>query len=171
MRTVLRLLISFFAIFTLFAPSASAHDELTGSIPADNAIVQTSPSEIQLNFNDSVMTMGAEFSVTAVQGDKSNVIEGEPQYQGTRVTQKLKANLPEGTYNAAWRVVSADGHPIGGVVKFSVGHQSQESQTSQQENQDNSSMTWLWPTLAVVVACIALVAFWFNRKQKAHHDV
>ncbi|MGW2996193.1 CopD family protein, partial [Streptomyces sp. NPDC001193] len=34
---------------------------------------------------------------------------------------ELSGKLPEGTYTVAWRVVSADGHPISGAFVFSIG--------------------------------------------------
>lgn len=34
---------------------------------------------------------------------------------------KLKKNLPHDIYRAEWNAVSADGHPVSGVIPFSIG--------------------------------------------------
>ncbi len=46
----------------------------------------------------------------------------------TATNKSVKITAPsmprQGTYVLSWRVISADGHPVGGVVSFAVGHQS-----------------------------------------------
>lgn len=37
------------------------------------------------------------------------------------MTVKLKKNLPHDVYRAEWNAVSADGHPVSGVIPFSIG--------------------------------------------------
>lgn len=37
------------------------------------------------------------------------------------MTVKLKKNLPKDVYRAEWNAVSADGHPVSGVIPFSIG--------------------------------------------------
>lgn len=40
---------------------------------------------------------------------------------GTTVTADLRSGLVDGGYVVAWRVVSADGHPVSGAFRFSIG--------------------------------------------------
>ncbi|HWS56943.1 MAG TPA: copper resistance protein CopC, partial [Actinotalea sp.] len=55
-----------------------------------------------------------------VTGPGGAVAVGEPVVQGTTVTAPLPSDLASGDYTIAWRVVSADGHPIQGTIPFTV---------------------------------------------------
>jgi hypothetical protein len=39
---------------------------------------------------------------------------------GSKVSIPLRDGMPDGDYQLGWRVVSSDGHPIEGTLKFSV---------------------------------------------------
>lgn len=99
--------------------SASAHDQLLESTPGTGAALETSPSEVTLQFSDSVLTIGA--IVLLVDQDEHNWVSGEPTLDGSHVTAVVDGELGEGAYEVRWRVVSADGHPISGIVPFTVG--------------------------------------------------
>ena len=51
---------------------------------------------------------------------------------GRRITQKLRAGAPEGAHQIRWQVVSADGHPISGVVNCCVGEAAADPRTANQ---------------------------------------
>ena len=44
-----------------------------------------------------------------------------PGGSGSRLAVGLKPGLPDGTYVATYRVISADSHPVSGGLVFSVG--------------------------------------------------
>lgn len=100
---------------TLFiaAPAASAHDRLVSSTPADGSTVSF-PKEITLTFNESVASVGAVIVVKSGDQEWQN---GIPKVDGRTVTQQLRTG-PAGSYTVAWRVTSADGHPISGQFTF-----------------------------------------------------
>lgn len=104
------------ATFGVAAP-ALAHDELIGTdLVADSA--DGSLDSIRLSFSNSIIETGIEMVVTGPDG--TDAVDGAPTIAGPDVTQPLIADLPAGTYDAAWRVVSSDGHPIEGAFTFSV---------------------------------------------------
>ncbi|GAB2869698.1 copper resistance CopC family protein [Streptomyces mayteni] len=112
------LLCAVVAIGAVHAPPASAHTGLTSSDPADGAELSTAPASVTLTFSD---PMDAEYSQVAVtDADESSVTEGEPRVDGSLVTQPLAADVPPGRYAVAYRVVSADGHPVSGGLGFRV---------------------------------------------------
>ena len=45
---------------------------------------------------------------------------GEPTVDATVVTAEILGDMPSADYEARWRVVSSDGHPIDGVVAFTL---------------------------------------------------
>jgi hypothetical protein len=99
-------------------PAASAHDALLGATPADGTSVATAPASIELEFSGVVQELGAEIVVSGPDG--AAVSQGDPQVVDTTLTQPLAPDLPAGTYSVAWRVTSADGHPISGTTSFTV---------------------------------------------------
>ncbi|MET9386607.1 copper resistance protein CopC [Streptomyces sp. NPDC002928] len=104
------------------AGPASAHAALRGTDPADAAVLKSAPRDITLTFTESVGLLDESFRV--FDPDNRRVRTGEPQHAAgrsdtARVT--LPAELGEGTFTVAWRVVSADSHPVSGAFTFSVG--------------------------------------------------
>ncbi|WP_228387858.1 MULTISPECIES: copper resistance CopC family protein [unclassified Nocardioides] len=102
------------------AAPASAHAALVSSDPADGSRVASLPDEVTLEFNEEISDP-AYVVVTAPDGVRVN--SGDATVRGPRVTQALDAQglaLPAGSYTLAYRVVSADGHPISGEQTFEV---------------------------------------------------
>ncbi len=100
------------------AGPASAHDVLVGSAPGADSIQATAPDQVVLEFSDAPQPLGIRIEVTGPGG--APVGRGEPQVRGTAVVQALAADLPAGDYTVEWRIVSADGHPLSGVLAFTV---------------------------------------------------
>lgn len=107
-----------FALTALFGGPAFAHATLTETFPADGAEA-TELSEIGLTANEELLDLGDGagfvFSVTDADGhfygDGCVVVDGS--------TASMPVVLGEaGTYSVAYRVVSADGHPIEGAWSF-----------------------------------------------------
>lgn len=98
--------------------TASAHDQLTGSEPADGETVDEAPDEVVLTFSGEIAELGAQ--VVVADPDGATVSEGDPEVVGTEVTQALVPDLPAGDYEVTWRVTSEDGHPISGTFGFTV---------------------------------------------------
>jgi hypothetical protein len=73
---------------------------------------------VTLKFNDAVGRKFGFVSVTGPDGKQWN--EGAFQVEGSTVTQQLRPLGPKGAYTVAWRVVSADGHPISGTFGFTL---------------------------------------------------
>jgi copper transport protein len=97
--------------------SALAHASLIGSEPPNNAVTAEAPAAVAMTFNEPVapLTMRLIAPGGAVQDLSDVAAEGN----SLRVT--LPGGLGRGTHLLSWRVVSADGHPVGGSVTFSIG--------------------------------------------------
>lgn len=96
--------------------SAFAHASLIGSHPADGSIVEQAPAAVRLDFNEPVSPIVV--SLTDAQGrhhDLTAVVRN-----GT-IEIPLPSDLSRGSHVLSYRVVSGDGHPIGGAVVFSIG--------------------------------------------------
>ena len=110
------LLAAFAAVLFLAAP-AHAHDELVSSNPADGAVLDTAPSEIELVFSSELMDLGNQVIVEDAAG--TNLAESEPVLTRETLVQAVPA-LDAGEYKVNWRAVSGDGHPITGTFSFTV---------------------------------------------------
>jgi len=99
-----------------FAPSgAFAHSNSVDSDPADDARVKTLPRVATVTFNEPVAQ--AAFALTEPGG---HVVKVKASIDGPIVTASLPKTGPKGDYVLAYRVVSADGHPVTGEVEFTV---------------------------------------------------
>lgn len=105
-------------VLTSVAP-ASAHDELVSSIPVADDRLDSAPTSVSLEFSSDVMELGALIMVADESG--ADWVAGDPTVQLNTVTVPISEGMPVGGYEVRWRVVSADGHPISGVIPFTVG--------------------------------------------------
>lgn len=116
-RTLLVLLVALLGAVVLPASPASAHAELLRSTPEDGATLKAAPASVTLIFGEEILADGLGMVATAADGSK--VALGKPAVSGTKVVAAWPPDAPGGSYKVAWRVVSADGHPISGVLSFS----------------------------------------------------
>ncbi|RPE42618.1 copper transport protein [Streptomyces sp. Ag109_O5-1] len=108
-------------LFASAAP-ASAHAALRGSDPADGAVLKSAPGSVTLTFTESVGLLDDSFRVYDPTNHRVTTGEAEHGPAGSdtaRITFPKK--LGTGTFTVAWRVVSADSHPVSGALTFSVG--------------------------------------------------
>ena len=96
---------------------AMAHAVLLAAEPADGSVLATVPSSVTLRFSEPV-TIGALTLVDA-RGHKRDDVRINAAEQAVVMT--LPPNLPQGSQLVSYRVISADGHPVAGVISFAVG--------------------------------------------------
>ncbi|ULR51761.1 copper resistance protein CopC/CopD [Streptomyces deccanensis] len=107
------------------AGSASAHAALKGSDPVDGSVLDAAPRDVTLRFTESVSLLAD--SIRVVDPENRAVDTGKPGRAGDRADTArvtLPTGLDDGTYTIAWRVISADSHPISGALIFSIGEPS-----------------------------------------------
>lgn len=112
------LLLAVLAAAGVLAAPARAHDTLIAADPPDGAVLSEAPAHVALTFSGEPL----ELSPVVVVSDASGaaVTAGAPAVVGRNVRLDLPPALPDGDYTVAWRVVSADGHPIEGSHSFAV---------------------------------------------------
>ncbi|MBN0043226.1 copper resistance protein CopC/CopD [Streptomyces actuosus] len=120
LRTLVLLLLAVAGALLAGAAPASAHAALTGSDPAQGAVVDRAPDQVNLTFSEKVALNDDSLRVLDPQG--ARVDKGDPaEVSGTTYAVQLRGGLPDGTYTVAFQVVSADSHPVSGAYTFSVG--------------------------------------------------
>jgi copper resistance protein C len=174
LSTLLRLLTAaLVAVVTLLlgASPALAHTRLVSSDPADGASLSTAPEAVSLTFSENIK---AEFATVSVVGpDGTNHQTGELSAADGVVRTAVSPLGPAGRYEISYRVVSDDGHPVQGVVAFTLttpGPAAAPSPaaaapaTTQVDPQagaqqdDRGSAAWLWIVGAVVLVGAGTVA-------------
>jgi copper transport protein len=101
------------------AAPASAHAELESTSPANGARLDRPPAEVVLTFSEPVFLLKG--AIRLLRPDGRLVATAEPVTDGSSVRWRMPADLPDGGYVVSWRVVSDDGHPVGGAFGFGVG--------------------------------------------------
>jgi copper resistance protein C len=96
---------------------AWAHNELRASSPTSGARLAAPPTQVVLDFAERLDPKYTRISV--VDAGKVSVVTDPPTVKGTRAVQPLAVRAT-GDYTVAFRVVSVDGHPVQGSVKFRV---------------------------------------------------
>lgn len=102
--------------------TASAHAALRATDPEDGTVLKSAPRSITLTFTESVGLLDDSFRVLTPEGKRLKTGEAGHGAAGSDTASvTLPAKLAQGTYTVAWRVVSADSHPVSGAFTFSVG--------------------------------------------------
>ena len=102
--------------------AASAHATLDGSAPQRGETARAQPDAVVLRFSEPVEgNFGAVriYDAEGKQVDASDVFH--PGGEGSELAVRLGPDLPDGSYTATYRVVSADGHVVSGGYVFSIG--------------------------------------------------
>ncbi|HVJ43618.1 MAG TPA: copper resistance protein CopC [Dongiaceae bacterium] len=95
---------------------AKAHAVLEQSVPADRSVEAAAPRQLTLQFDEPVGVTELRLVdetgklVPLVTAAKNNLIQAT-----------IADPLADGTYTIAYRVISADGHPVAGAVQFQIG--------------------------------------------------
>jgi copper transport protein len=111
------LLLGLFCVL-LGASPASAHAALVATDPTANTIVPAAPNKVTLTFSESVQLVPGKTQVLAPDGTRAD--QGDPTVDGATLTIPLRAGGGKGTYLVSYRVISADSHPVGGSITYSV---------------------------------------------------
>ena len=99
------------------ATGASAHASLVSTDPADGSVLASAPKAVELRFNEPVTPA----VITVI--DAAGKTRGDATVADVDkiVTVTLPQDLPRGTQVVSYRIISADGHPVGGTLLFSIG--------------------------------------------------
>lgn len=126
-----------FVLSVAMAPTTSAHADLQVSTPADGESLEIAPEEIRLTFSEELFEELVEISILDAAGDLYSTIEVEQTPPpGTDVIFPWPTQAPPGDYSIAYRVVSADGHPVTGTISFSYAATAVEPSTPEPSPSD-----------------------------------
>ncbi|PSJ60834.1 CopD family protein [Pseudaminobacter soli (ex Li et al. 2025)] len=102
------------------ASVAAAHASLTATEPQDGAVVDAPPARYALTFSEPV----SPISLQLIKPDGTSLSLDKFVLRDRTLDIEAPTDLKRGTHILSWRVVSEDGHPVGGSVVFSIGEAS-----------------------------------------------
>ncbi|MEW2383852.1 copper resistance CopC family protein [Micromonospora sp. NPDC047707] len=106
------------ALLLVPAAPAAAHNTLKAATPAKDARLTEPPTQITLEF---MQKLNPSFTtITLSDAAQQKVPTSEPAVTGTKGAITIDQALTNGAYTVAYRVVSADGHPVQGSYRFTV---------------------------------------------------
>ena len=98
--------------------TAQAHERLTASEPAADAVLAAVPPRVLLTFSGNVVDPAPTLVLLDASG--AQVPGDEPVVEGATVALPLPEGLPNGAYTVQWGIVSSDGDPVSGDLAFTV---------------------------------------------------
>src|SRR5690625_3134828 len=110
------------------AERAQAHAVLVDAEPADGSTLDHAPEQVRLTFNETVSVVPGGIRLFSASHAPQEVAA---RSQGSAVVVELPTELSHGSYGVAWRVISADSHPVSGVLTFNVGAATQPLDVAQ----------------------------------------
>jgi copper transport protein len=120
---VATLVCTLFALLAGLLPAgASAHAELESTTPERGAVLRAAPERVVFRFSEPVEGSFGAVRVFDAAGER--VDEGDayhPDDRSSEIAVDLRGGLPDGSYTATYRVVSADSHVISSGIVFSIG--------------------------------------------------
>lgn len=151
-------------LFAMASP-AFAHNSLTASNPADEAVLDAGPGEIVLTFDQPVQEGEGLNSVAVTGPDGEQWQGGAATVDSNVVTAPVRELGPSGTYTVGYRIVSADGHPVSGELTFELtkagsgtparegdaGWIDDNPDAADESGDDGGMPIWVWLVGAVVL--------------------
>jgi copper transport protein len=119
-KRLLVLLLAVASVLMLPAAPAQAHAVLLETAPPAATVLEKAPEAVTLRFNEPVSAALGGVRVLDADGERVEAGRVSRSPDGTTLSVPLE-NVDDGPYVVAWRVISADSHPLRGAFVFRVG--------------------------------------------------
>jgi methionine-rich copper-binding protein CopC len=110
-------------LIAISASPANAHTSLELSTPSDNQSIEFMPAELSASFDEDLIEIEGEVvnTLELESADGAKYVLSAATITGPTVsTSTGDKEYPAGDYLLKFRVVSADGHPVTGEIRFST---------------------------------------------------
>lgn len=104
------------AFLSLVAAASHAHTQLSSSVPADEAVLESPPEQIVLHFSEPV-----RLTALSIEGAEAGKRDLGPLPSAPGAEFSVAAStLADGDYVVSWRALSADTHVMTGQFTFTL---------------------------------------------------
>ncbi len=118
---------------------ASAHASLVSTEPGDGSMMAQAPKSVRLRFNEPVRPA----AIKLIDGEGRVRDDAKVSAHDDTIEIALPDNLARGAQFISYRVFSADGHPVGGSLTFSLGMPAGNVVARTDDNFGLAPMIWL----------------------------
>ncbi|TIW61152.1 MAG: copper resistance protein CopC, partial [Mesorhizobium sp.] len=125
---------------------AFAHAALIKADPPDGSVLAQAPAQFALTFSEPVSPL----VLTLVKPDGTPVALTSFRLSDQTLEIDDPQPLKSGTHVLSWRVISADGHPVGGSLLFSIGAPSAPPAVSEAVDWQQRAAIWIGKVLLYV---------------------
>src|SRR6476659_512777 len=132
------------------AGEAYAHASLVKASPADGAVVPVAPAVLSLTFNEPISPL----VIRLIGPDGASIEPDAVVAENNTVTVTAPAPLQRGTHVLSWRVISSDGHPVGGSLLFSIGAPSAQPAADADGGAERGVLPAVWAAKVVLYAAL-----------------
>lgn len=178
METLVRmriLIVTAVAVLALLAGAgpSSAHSSLVTANPQRDAVLDQSPSSIDLTFDQDVSDRSPVVALSDSAGQELEV--SAPTVRGPLVSAQITSELTAGEFTVSFGVDSADGDPVTGDFTFEVapegtaqldgqgrtdapptsGPVMADVSAAMHDGSDGLNCGWLWGSIAGAIALLA----------------
>ena len=159
----------------LGAGPAQAHARLVGSTPANGASVAADLGAVTLRFNEDMQPSNAIVNVVGPDG-RYRQQDGTVHVSGQQATEQVRLLGPVGSYTINYRIISADGHPVGGKRGFTLPSAGTGSPGAIADTADYTTSDGIagWEIVLIVLAAFIvavglplLIIWWRTRRRGA----
>jgi methionine-rich copper-binding protein CopC len=148
--------------------SAFAHTGLVSSDPPSGALLMTQPTQVTLTFNEDLLETMVNISI--IDTDDAVVSTSIAEAAGPTVIVGWPSEATDGTYRLAYRVVSADGHPVTGDIELTIDAAATPEQVSAAEQRATQSQAaipgWVFIVGIGVFSAVAVALFTLALRRK-----
>ena len=163
------------------AGPAAAHNVLISSDPADGATLNAAPATVSFTFDQPIENFDPVLAIIGPNGN--GFAAGAPTVSGSVISARMLAG-PAGQSRAAYRIVSADGHPVTGQITFTLTQAAAGSATgtppsgSAPTGGDDASAhpssgglsAWLWIGIGVAAVLVVVAIVLALRRPASPHE-
>ena len=118
---------------------AYAHASLVSTEPGDGSMMSQAPKTVRLRFNEPVRPA----AIKLIDGEGRVRDDADVSAHDDTIEIKLPDNLARGAQFISYRVFSADGHPVGGSLTFSIGMPAANAVARTDDNFGLAPLIWL----------------------------
>lgn len=109
-------------LFISIPHTSSAHAYIVKSTPAEDEVLEKSPSTVSIQFDEEIQPAFRSLKVLDQTGKRVDQNDAHINKKNKTILEgNLKPNLPDGTYTIQWNIISSDGHPVNGTIPFQIG--------------------------------------------------
>lgn len=161
MKCMRALLVS--ALLTLIASPALAHTALVSATPPIGSSINSSPTEIRLEFTEELILVGdANPNKIEVFDESGLVVSGETKVSGPMASVDISPVA--GVLTVRYHVVSSDGHPVEGEYKIIIDNQRVDAASEIPESEDGPNLLIRLVWTLLVLSAIGTFALLRLRK-------